>query len=281
MSVIGLEAFSSTLIKRDDGIWHSDTSREISYPVDGHAACAQVEAESFWFNHRNECIAAMIDNHPPAEGGPIFDVGGGNGWVTLHMQNCGYDSVLVEPGIAGCQTAISRGVENVVCSTTDDAEFSSNSVPAIGLFDVIEHLPDDVSFLDSICSLMCPGAKLYATVPAYPRLWSQEDVVAGHHRRYTLDTFCKLLESTGFEVLYSTYIFRFLPVPILLLRTVPFRLGIAPRNSSPDNSLNDHTTRSSIKSRAIDFALAGELANIRSNKKMSFGGSCMVVAIKR
>ena len=33
--------------------------------------------------------------------GTVFDVGGGNGFVTLAIQNAGMDAVLVEPGPEG------------------------------------------------------------------------------------------------------------------------------------------------------------------------------------
>jgi hypothetical protein len=38
-----------------------------------------------------------------------------------------------------------------------------------------------------------------ATVPAFSFLWSEEDVLAGHFRLYTLSSISKVLKSSGFE----------------------------------------------------------------------------------
>ena len=67
------------------------------YPLEGENL-HQIEESSFWFKHRNACIEAAVKCHPPRSGGPIFDVGGGNGFVTLGLIRAGFETVLVEPG---------------------------------------------------------------------------------------------------------------------------------------------------------------------------------------
>lgn len=58
----------------------------------------------------------------------------------------------------------------------------------IGLFDVLEHLPDDVKALKEIRKALKPGGKLILTVPASMKLWSYVDEVAGHYIRYSSKT---------------------------------------------------------------------------------------------
>jgi SAM-dependent methyltransferase len=117
--------------------------------------------------------------------GTIFDIGGGNGYVDRAMQDAGLDVVMVEPGAEGIQNALGRGVRNVVRGTLDDLHPAPGSLAAVSLFDVLEHIPDDIGFLRQIHSLMKPGGRIYITVPAYQWLWSHEDSNAGHARRYT------------------------------------------------------------------------------------------------
>jgi SAM-dependent methyltransferase len=168
-----------------------------------------------------------VKTYPPEDNGTIFEIGGGNGIVSLGLVNAGFDVALLEPGNVGAINAKKRGLKNVICATTDTAKLKQYSLPAVGLFDVIEHIEDDFAFLQSIRNLMKKGGRLYATVPSYSLLWSEEDVFAGHFRRYALEDISKVLECAGFQVEFSSYIFRFLPIPIFLFRTLPYKIGLS------------------------------------------------------
>ena len=71
--------------------------------------------------------------------------------------------------------------------------------------DVLEHLDDDVDGLRTIASLLVPDGQLIVTVPAYPWLWSGEDVISQHRRRYTRATLFAACRAAGFDVLFASY----------------------------------------------------------------------------
>jgi SAM-dependent methyltransferase len=204
---IELENISGGLTLGEDGIWLSKTDTRVSYPEDGHARLAQLEDDSFWFAHRNRCIEAMIGKHPPQGSNTLFDVGGGNGCVAHYLQQSRYNVVLVEPGVEGIRAARSRGLKNLVNATLQDAQFNEGSLPAVGMFDVIEHIEDDGGTLASIKKLLRPGGMLYLPVPTYSWLWSQKDIEAGHYRRYTRDSITEVLEASGFRVEFASFYF--------------------------------------------------------------------------
>ncbi len=102
----------------------------------------------------------------------------------------------------------------------------------IGLFDVVEHIEDDEAFLIENHSYLKKGGKIYITVPAYQWLFSEEDVYAGHYRRYSVKQISSLLENIGFEVKYKTYFFTFIPIPLFLLNALPYKLGIKKKHES-------------------------------------------------
>ncbi len=128
--------------------------------------------------------------------------------------NIGYEAVLVEPGLTGAQNARRRGLADVICSTLEDAEFPAHSLPAIGIFDVLEHIEDDQRFLCELQGLLRPGGRLYVTVPTYRWLWSSDDVFSGHFRRYTRASLVREMNHAGFEVEFSSYLFAMLLLPI-------------------------------------------------------------------
>jgi SAM-dependent methyltransferase len=161
--MIDLTQISRNLEQSEEGHWRCKSVSPISYPDWGNEACFQVEDSSFWFQHRNACILEALQGYPPP--GPFFDIGGGNGFVAKAMQDAGIEVVLVEPGAAGAANARERGIQHVVCATLEDAGFIPASLPAIGLFDVVEHMEDDRKFLELVRTHLSPGGRSLTTLP--------------------------------------------------------------------------------------------------------------------
>ena len=255
------------------GIWYSREKNTISYPESGNQNSFQIEEDSPWFQHRNSCIAALVKKFSPNE--TIFDIGGGNGIVSIGLEREGINTVLVEPGEAGILNAQKRNLKNLICSTLNDAAFMPDSIPSIGLFDVLEHVEDDHAFLKNLNNLLVPNGKIYISVPAYSFLWSNEDDLGGHYRRYTLDLLEKKLKQTGFRLLYKTYIFCVLPIPIFLMRSVPSRLGLAKNSIVVSDQKQVHSSIS-----ILNKVHQWELRRIQKWKTIPFGGSCLLAAHK-
>lgn len=266
---------SRVIVQIGDGIWSTGRGGAVSYPSTGHQALGQVEDTSFWFQHRNACILAAVRRFPPT--GAIFDVGGGNGVVSQALTRAGVEAVLVEPAAAGVTRAVDRGVRPIIVSTFEDACFEPASLPAVGLFDVLEHVEDDPGLLRSVRNALEPGGRLYLTVPAFQALWSTEDVWAGHHRRYGPGTVERVLGQTGFDVEFETCFFSALVAPVLLFRALPSRLGLA-RPRGPETAGRDHLCSTPRVSRLAGYGLAPELRAIRRGWRIPVGTSCLLVA---
>jgi SAM-dependent methyltransferase len=263
-----------------DGIWRATKEEAISYPSEGNDQCFEIEDKSFWFQHRNACIVELIRRFPPRNKGPIFDIGGGNGYVAKGLMDAGWEVVLVEPGPAGARNAKARGLQHVVCATTQAAGFKDCSMPAIGVFDVVEHIDDDVGFLRHLWDLLEPGGMLYVTVPAYKFLWSEADVEANHFRRHTVAGLCGKFKAAGFETCFATYCFRVLPITVFLFRSLPFRLGFASAASDPGNAAKTHGTSQGLMVQTMRRLLSPETEAIAKGRVMRLGGSCLAAARK-
>lgn len=277
--MIDLAKISRNLDQTPEGHWRSKSATPVSYPDWGNEACFQVEDSSFWFRHRNACILEAVKQYPPP--GPFFDVGGGNGFVAKALQDAGLEVVLVEPGAAGALNARRRGIRDVVCATLEDARFLPGALPAIGLFDVVEHIKDDGKFLEMVRSYLSAGGRVYLTVPGYQALWSREDMDAGHHRRYSRRALRQLLEGVGFTVEFVTGIFQFLPPAIFVARAIPYRLGVTKSPGAKDianDMRREHEIKSSLISRPVAWAQRREIAQIRARRESRFGASWLAVA---
>jgi SAM-dependent methyltransferase len=272
-----IQKLANNLVLSSDEIWVSPKISKVAFPDDGHQECNFVEAESFWFKHRNDSLISVMEKFPPD--GAIFDIGAGNGYVAQALKIKGFDAVAVEPGLTGARNAKSKGL-TVICSTLEDAGFFSNSMDAIGLFDVLEHIEDDLQFLSKLKELLKKNGRLYITVPAYKFLWSTEDEITGHFRRYTLNNLKKGLSFLGYKVEYSTYFFSFLPLPIFLLRTIPSKLGWR-QEGNLETTEREHKVNQGLGRSLLEIYLSLELKLIGKQKFIPFGGSCLVVAKKQ
>ncbi|MES2480142.1 MAG: class I SAM-dependent methyltransferase [Bacteroidota bacterium] len=275
--MIDISDYTSTLENRE-GIFFAQNEKEVSYPKEGNNHCFQIEEDSFWFKHRNNCIIESVKRLSPNE--VFFDIGGGNGYVAKGLEDCGIETVLIEPGIHGCLNARKRDLKNVICSTLEYASFHKGSLDSAGMFDVIEHIEDDVAFLSTMHSYLKSDGLAYITVPAFSFLWSNEDNDAGHYRRYTLGQLENKLISIGFTIEYSTYIFPVLPFPVFFFRTLPSKLGFNKQSAEIDKHKKEHSSKSGIINKILNRVWAFELGRIKSGKQFPFGGSCFVVARK-
>jgi hypothetical protein len=278
MPLADLQEFAPNLTLGPEGWWVSATVSDVSYPEEGNALCFMVEESSFWFVHRNQCILEVMKLFPPE--GTLFDVGGGNGCVARAIQEFGLEVVLVEPGLDGVRNAVRRGIRQVVRSTLEESGILPESLPAVSLFDVAEHIRDDCDFLTRTGRLMIPGGRVYITVPAYQWLWSDEDILAGHFRRYTLRRLRSVLEKAGFAIDFSSYIFSFLPLPILLRRVLPYRLHLGSKEASEQGVRSDHEISHPTARKILQALTRWELARLVKQQPLAFGGSCLAVARK-
>ncbi len=268
--------YSNNLELKENGVWFSKNTQSISYPEDGNDLCLELEDFSFWFKHRNNCIIALVKKFSETEN--FFDVGGGNGFVSMGLQNAGINVALLEPGINGVLNAKKRNIENVVCATTQNCGIVTDFVENIGVFDVIEHIEKEQDFLKSCHNMLKPKGKIFVTVPAFNFLWSNEDDYSGHFRRYTTKTLKSSLENAGFKLLFNSYLFSPLPLPIYLMRSIPSKLNMHKNFSDKDKFVKEHDSKKS--SAILEKIWAWELKRIKNGSKISFGSTVIAVAEK-
>jgi hypothetical protein len=102
---MNLQEYATVLIEKN-GIFYSKEQGKVSYRESGNESCFQIEENSFWFRHRNNCIVGSVMEY--CTNSTFFDVGGGNGFVAKGLEDKGISKVLIEPGIQGCINAKKR-----------------------------------------------------------------------------------------------------------------------------------------------------------------------------
>lgn len=247
----------------------------LSYPEDARKILFDIEDKSYWFQHRNNIILSCMKKIPP-ENNIIFDVGGGNGNISAFLQKNGYMPIMFEPGKNGVINANLRGVKNIFCSFFSKENIICNSCESVGLFDVIEHVEDDLKFLEEIYELVKPNGKIYITVPAHKFLWSSEDE-KDHYRRYNKKNLKDVVSKAGFKILYCSYFFYFLPVPIFIARSLPYKLF---GNKNTKELKKEEFVTSEKFNSIIHKLLLPEIKRVDSLKEGFWGSSLILVAEK-
>jgi 2-polyprenyl-3-methyl-5-hydroxy-6-metoxy-1,4-benzoquinol methylase len=158
-----------------------------------------------WFKNRNKIIYEVIKNYSLTS--LIFDIGGGNGFVSEYLSKLNYETVLVEPGLASCINGLKRGLKHIINSKIDDTHYNPGSILNIGIFDVLEHIENQREFLVILLRNLSPDGRLFITLPAYQCLWLEEGNYAGHFRRYRIKEWDIFLNDIRFELLYETYFY--------------------------------------------------------------------------
>jgi SAM-dependent methyltransferase len=261
---------------RPPGIWFSRVNAPVSYPQNAHSDLFKAEDASFWFRHRSRCIVHLVRKF--SSNGIFLDIGGGNGFVARDLAEIGKHCVLIEPGLDGALAAQSRGITPVICSRVEEIGIRPESIADCGLFDVIEHIENDQEILGHIRTWLRPGGHMFINVPAHQWLFSAEDIHAGHFRRYSTESLSRVLNKAGFEVVFMSYLFAPLAVPIFLLRALPYRLGLRRRANS--NVQEDHKPNAAIET-GLEYLLMRELRSLQRERPIPFGTSCLCVAKRR
>ncbi|EHB49726.1 Methyltransferase type 11 [Mycolicibacterium rhodesiae JS60] len=259
-----------------DGVrWLRRDGAQVSYPRDVLDTLSGDGGEGFWLDARADAVGEVLQE---ASIKTMWDVGAGSGAMAKRLGRYGVDVVSVEPLPEGALEIAHMGAE-VFCGTLHDLDLPSGSLPAVGLFDVVEHLEDPADLLHEVARVLSPEGTLVVTVPAYQWLWSAEDEALGHFRRYSTTTLRHTLEQFQFTVLSARYCFASLVPPAALLRTVPYRLG---RRSTPDEVLSRNSARMNpgAASRWAARVLALE-AKAARRLPLPFGLSVLAVAQSR
>jgi len=158
----------------------------------------ELEGRHWWYRARR---AIVLDTAkawlPTGTGTPrILDYGCGTGLNLVALGQLG-DAYGLEPHPRAVALARSRGVRVEPMAEAATEHPFGGDFDLICMLDVLEHVEDDAAALVRLRSWLRPGGRLLLTVPAYPWMWSDEDDVSHHLRRYTRPRLRRAIEAAG------------------------------------------------------------------------------------
>lgn len=127
----------------------------------------------------------------------------------------------VDPDPRPVAMAQARGYDVRQGDATRGTPFPDASFDLVTVLDVIEHVDDDAAILREAHRVLRASGTLAITTPAFQWLWSHNDVLNGHKRRYTPRELRGRVERAGFGIRRLTFGFFLvfpLSAPLIVLR---------------------------------------------------------------
>ncbi len=193
---------------------------------DIYTRMAEIEGDHWWFRARREIVASLIKGlHLPPRA-RVLDAGSGTGG-NLSMLG-GFGEVVGMELDEGARALAARktGAPVLAGRLPDQLPFPEGSFDLITLLDVLEHVEEDQATLEALARTLRPDGHLLLTVPAFPFLWSDHDVVHRHYRRYRLRALVNRVEAAGLRVTYASYYNTFLFPLIAAIRLMEKAAGM-------------------------------------------------------
>jgi SAM-dependent methyltransferase len=164
---------------------------------------AGVEDRHFWFRARNRLISSLARRFTSrlTPGYLVLEVGCGTGNVLRALRKACPDGRVVglELWFDGLRFAQQRSAGPLVQGDVRNCPFGK-PFDLIGMFDVLEHIPQELETLTALRETLAPQGRLILTVPAHQYLWSYFDDASHHCRRYSPYDIRARLTEAGFEV---------------------------------------------------------------------------------
>lgn len=209
---------------------------------DAYIEMAETEARHWWFTGRRSILAHLIGAMELPPGARILEVGSGTGGNLQMLSSFGRVSAVEKDEAARAITAKKTGACFDVRpgSCPGDLPFKEEKFDLICLFDVLEHIDEDVETLVALKGYLARGGRIMVTVPAYRWLWSSHDDFLHHKRRYSKAEFRKKVEASGLQPVRITHFntFLFPLVAIARLKERLFRSSTASGSTIPPMPIN-------------------------------------------
>lgn len=233
----------------------------------------ETEATHWWLAARRNIVLDWIrQRYPDRHDLEILDVGCGTGLMLQELRPLG-NATGIDISDEALQFCRKRGLDNVRNADVLDLPFDADRFDFVTAMDIVEHIDDDVSALRQCRRVLKPGGRLFIFTPAHQWLWSLQDEVSHHKRRYIARTLSNAVTEAGLQIERQTYVSTFL-LPVIFLGRQWLKVRQKFRTYNTENDLHPAWSNGILRS-----IFESEIPILRRTN-MPFGASLLCVARK-
>lgn len=255
---------------------------------------ADIEDNHYWHVHRRAVLVDVLRAvSPPSKTGRCLEIGCGIGTVTTHFNQNGYvvdygdyfeNAVAIAKRRAEAKLGREEAAKRRFMQVDATKDLALDGYQGMFLFDVIEHLPDDLLVMTNVRKAVEKASDPFVivTVPAFELLWSPWDDVEKHKRRYTRASLVDVLDRAGFSIERTTYLFAplfFAALGVKGLRKI--RELVAPAPKAEHMSELSEAKNVDILNKVVVTAHAPERMWLGGKRGLPLGTSVLAVARPR
>jgi SAM-dependent methyltransferase len=233
----------------------------------------ETEATHWWLAARRNIVLDWIQQrYPERVDLEMLDAGCGTGLMLQELAVLGTPRG-VDISNEALQFCRLRGLVNVQHADVGKLPFPDGQFDFVTALDVLEHLDDDVAALREFRRVLKPGGRVFIFAPAHRWLWSLQDVVSHHKRRYLVRTLRDAVADADLEIERLTYVSTFL-LPVIYVGRQWLKVRLRFQKHDTENDLHPAWSNGILRS-----IFESEIAILR-HTDMPFGASLLCVAKK-
>jgi SAM-dependent methyltransferase len=233
----------------------------------------RMEETHWWHAARRRIVLDWIEQrYPGRDDLAILDAGCGTGLMLQQMSHLG-SAEGVDISKEALEFCRKRGLRNVRTADVMHLPFADCSFDVVTALDVLEHLDDDSGALREWRRVLNPGGRIFIFAPAHRWLWSLQDDVSHHKRRYTARTLRAAVERGGLILERQSYVSAFL-LPVIYLGRQWLKVLLRFRDANTENDLHPAWSNGILRK-----VFESEIPILR-RMNMPFGASLLTVAQK-
>lgn len=180
----------------------------------------RVEKDHWWWRVRRLLVKQLLKEYFKKTGAEvkILDLGCGIGQTSKMLE--GYGEVYsLDASAEAVRYCREIGLKNVLSGDAENLPFADDAFDLVVALDVLEHVQNDAAAVKEIRRVLKKNGLFVCFVPALRALWSEQDEILKHFRRYDKKSFSGLFAGGWITEKISFFNF-FLFFPVFVWRTV-------------------------------------------------------------
>ena len=182
---------------------------------------ALLQDQHWWFRARRDILLAVIKQLQLPDQADILEIGCGAGGNLGMLKQFGRVSAMEMDDRAIAKAKKISGLKIDKGRLPDHIPYSCQ-FDLICLFDVLEHIENDLDAVLKIVRRLKSTGQIIITVPAHMFLFGSHDKNMHHFRRYSKKRLKKILTGSGFKIQKITYFNTILFPVVVMTRCLDF-----------------------------------------------------------